>query len=907
MRHARPLTVVLVSVVAPTVQALQTTPADLTVVDLNGTLEPGSASTQASPEFAGDGFAWFRLDGLKSDRLARTDGTSAGTSTFTFEPPLFVPVLALQPFSFSPGTILVPTSIGPSSSHGLWSLGGTDAEVVLLTDATIGSTVGSSFVKVGSEAWFVAGTDATGQELWSTDGTPAGTKGLLELLPGPAGFLDQGAVIESGGVVYLTSTANGVPELYRTDGTAAGTTLLMSFPIPPSGVAPLFGYDVGGRLVLFVPTGPGISELWSSDGTSAGTVKLASDIGGGLLLGVGGGRLYILDSASALPFGGPWQLVATDGSQAGTSVVSLPDPTAGEVLAVLRGAVFESGPKAGQFVFWWATAATGIEPWISDGTAAGTGLLADVEPGPAGSSGAFPSFPQVDGATVYLRADTAAEGLEVWSTDGTAAGTAVFAPLEPGAQGVLGFSNSFVLTAGGVVFPYDDGSGLGQELWVTDGTTAGSQALADLSLGATASSNPGSLRRFLSSLLLTADDGVAGREAHVSDGTVAGTLLLGDLSPATSLIGGAPEQDFTPLGSRALFGLRELSNASAPFIGELWSTDGTAAGTALVERFDDPVNAGRVPEELTRAGDRVFFLLEEPFAGPSIGSAIAVSDGTTAGTSVLASFDGVPSALTALGDSAAFAVFAGATPGLWFSDGTQAGTQRLADLDFAGGFTAELIAYDGALYFGARAASGEEGLWTSDGTAAGTKLLAAINPVEFAIPSSFGVLGDQLLFGANDGLGGFDLWRTDGTAAGTQVLAELPAAPNGGQLQELTVTGDFAFFTRVDGPSLRGLWITDGTAAGTVQVTTFPSGSKLFLTDVGLVDQVAFTVGGQPWVSDGTAVGTRPVFPDDEWFGSIQQRLGGQLALVGTEDDIGTELFFLPALGRRGMGAHDDR
>src|SRR4051812_18739942 len=71
-------------------------------------------------------------------------------------------------------------------------------------------------------------------------------------------------------------------------------------------------------------------------------------------------------------------------------------------------------------IFSVTTPGAGAEPWVSDGTAAGTKLLKDIYPGASSSS---PSFMTKSGAFVYFAANDHVHGEELWRTDGTAAGT----------------------------------------------------------------------------------------------------------------------------------------------------------------------------------------------------------------------------------------------------------------------------------------------------------------------------------------------------------------------------------------------------------------------------------------------------------------------------------------------------
>lgn len=82
----------------------------------------------------------------------------------------------------------------------------------------------------------------------------------------------------------------------------------------------------------------------------------------------------------------------------------------------------------------------GFEPWVTDGTAAGTHRLLDVNAGSAGSLGSpFPLFQGFDfGGRGYFLADDGSNGMQLWTSDGTAAGTQLFAQVnDPGQTGAI--------------------------------------------------------------------------------------------------------------------------------------------------------------------------------------------------------------------------------------------------------------------------------------------------------------------------------------------------------------------------------------------------------------------------------------------------------------------------------------
>ena len=122
-----------------------------------------------------------------------------------------------------------------------------------------------------------------------------------------------------------------------------------------------------------------------------------------------------------------------------------------------------------------------------------------------------------------------------------------------------------------MLFTADDGTH-GQELWSSDGTAAGTAPLEDLSLEP-ASSSPYSLAALGASLLFSADDSVHAHELWKSDGKVSGTVLVKDIIAVPNDNNGSSPHEFVALGRIALFGTTDHF---------LWRTDGTESGTQPV-------------------------------------------------------------------------------------------------------------------------------------------------------------------------------------------------------------------------------------------------------------------------------------------------------------------------------------
>ncbi|GMU65291.1 MAG: hypothetical protein AMXMBFR36_15650 [Acidobacteriota bacterium] len=721
-------------------------------------------------------------------------------------------------------------------------------------------------------------------ELWTTDGTVAGTRPLRDLRGQP---LREAVALGGGALMVADSPATGY-ELWWTDGTASGTRLVEDIrPGAASSMPALVGV-LGG--IAFVAADDGVHgrELWRSDGTVGGTYLLAD-----LRPGAAG------------------------------SLREWDDPDR-------AGVTFD-----GRLLFRADDGVRGPELWRSDGHPDGTWLMKSFVPGAAGGE---PRRFQAAAGRLFLVAEDPAHGAELWASDGTGAGTARVADLVPGAVGSSPWPLGKV--PGRLVFAtgeYPD-----RTVWASDGTAAGTVPLAAVAVDWEQG------RATLGPRVLFFIREIGGpRQLWSSDGTAAGTGLVADVSGGGLHADGALaffvskglwRTDGTAAGTFELGAPCELPGATVAF-GDGWifscsyvdgphgwdravigRTDGTVAGTETLV-FDRPWEVGGGPASLTARASGVVFRQELDDAGPTLDWG---SDGTEAGTVELVytgagDFSGFhggallpdgelvfPSSADDAGDGQLFrtdgdlisavGVFdfgndgASATTrvadtvyflgsGLWRTDGTAAGTTEIVDGIEGFGLTDVF----GTLWLAGRhAADTPTVLWESRGTAATT----IAHPLGFAMDSfepegltRLDAAAGSFVFRAAGGLHRYD--PAGDVAIRFHTLAPVP--PAGWHPWRRAVVGATLYF--FDGTSDGGcaLWRSDGTVAGTVQVKSTGVAGCWPVEIVAMGGEVYFngcdvSRGCELWRSDGTAAGTVRITDLDPGIFSSQP---SQLAVVG--------------------------
>lgn len=97
-------------------------------------------------------------------------------------------------------------------------------------------------------------------------------------------------------------------------------------------------------------------------------------------------------------------------------------------------------------------------------------------------------------------------------------------------------------------------------------------------------------------------------------------------------------------------------------------------------------------------------------------------------------------------------------------------------------------------------------MWKSNGSEAGTARVADIHPTKSSSPSALAAAGGVVFFRADDGVHGRELWVSDGTEAGTRLVADLQPGGLSSFPDQLTPGEALLFFTASEAAHGWELW-----------------------------------------------------------------------------------------------------
>lgn len=409
---------------------------------------------------------------------------------------------------------------------------------------------------------------------------------------------------------------------------------------------------------------------------------------------------------------------------------------------------------------------------IAPASAADVTLINDVN-----TSGITAHWVTINNTTYF--AGRGPNGIELYATNGSAAGTQRLTDINPG----LGDSGIFNLTA------------VGETLYfVAQTSPSGARSLykydnEGLALVKTFASPQGlsNLRSVNGQLFFM----VMGdkNKPWKSDGTDAGTVAIP--CPEEFSIRG---QGTVFQGSSVLVAANDTSHGT-----ELWEID--LNGATLVSDFNPgPASGVTATDSPVVLGDYAYLPIQDG------GWHLAKTDGTSANTSIVADLETHPLGFALAGNHIYYVM----PTRIYATDGTGAGTLRILEqgtnsvvTDYVAGLgTKAILSASGSGAFG-------QELWMTDGTAEGTALLKDVRPgAAGSEPAQITAIGGNVYFAADDGVHGREPWVTNGTVAGTHMVADLePGAGSSNPTGFEEVPGGCAILasTTAAGP---GVWLT---------------------------------------------------------------------------------------------------
>ncbi len=363
------------------------------------------------------------------------------------------------------------------------------------------------------------GNDATGPEVWVTDGTPSGTHLVRDIWkdgpksPGrsaPAVYPVPSFQGVAGNRVLFTANDGTGEGLWAADDQDAWPLALKSWGYEPGSAVSLRD----GALLRATRLAQSPIALWLTDGLLSGTTQVSDvEVGGANLTSVAqqGDGMYF--SGRSNTGTSTYDLWVTDGRNRNTRRVAVAEGVIDQVtvagphvffevrrvispspnfvsekslwrydialgvagrLAILPESAGILGPVGDQV----ALAREGTDQvrrlWLSDDGPAGMHVLGDIQ-NPSRFANAPIPPPASDGRWIFMAQD-ADHGVEPWLTDGTATGTRILRDLNPGPAKAQ--PGNFVPCGNRFIFTANLGEGRGY--WISDGTPSGTRLMPEV-------------------------------------------------------------------------------------------------------------------------------------------------------------------------------------------------------------------------------------------------------------------------------------------------------------------------------------------------------------------------------------------------------------------------------------------
>ena len=381
------------------------------------------------------------------------------------------------------------------------------------------------------------------------------------------------------------------------------------------------------------------------------------------------------------------------------------------------------------------TTAEGEELWVTDGTESGTIMLKDIWLGNASSQVFETPSPLnqyfIKNGELYFTARDQPAAFSLWKTDGTPTGTVkVFDPI-----GFV-FGDNFTEFNGKWYFTGKNTDGMNPELYVTDGTEAGTNLFAEINPSTSntlaAGSNPRHFQVYDGYLYFAADNGTIGEELYRTDGItveLVADIFPNNLNPAFGK--SSSPNGFYIYNNDLYFSANLYDVGLNQILGRELFRYNTTEGIVFIK----DIFPGNLNGSLSYIRNYFFELNNELHFAACDGSngsnvyEIYKTDGTTSGTVKAVDYSalGNTSFSSGLIDNKQYSIindkmyFNHGVQQVWVTDGTNSETQQLTNTGMPNVPISNLnfkpIILNNSMYFGANSATGGVELWKLTETA----------------------------------------------------------------------------------------------------------------------------------------------------------------------------------------------
>jgi ELWxxDGT repeat protein len=369
------------------------------------------------------------------------------------------------------------------------------------------------------------------------------------------------------------------------------------------------------------------------------------------------------------------------------------------------------------------------------------------------------------------------------------------------------------------------------QLWKTDGTNTGIQLIKDLGSSLT-------INRFIpldNTLYFTTGNYWNDSQLWKTDGTQTGTILVKDFGNTISNI--------TEVNNSLYLDVSQYDSITATSTAQLWKTDSTGTGVELIKDFGNLTFGTTYEDKKISVNDSLYFEIGQSYnyylSSPPL-SQLWKSDGTNTGTAIVKDFGSskdINDFWGNLNNSFYFSVFSPNTEDyydttyeLWKSDGTDGGTTLVQD--FGKSSLDYLTTINNTLYFTVDNVDSltnitNHELWKVDSNG-NISLVKDLG--EFSI-QGWETLDNTLYLQASKTDSDTytqtaQLWKTDGTDMGTILVKEFPKSNWVWSYNSLGLEAinNSLYFPLTDPNYGTELWMSDGTETGTMMVADINPG-----------------------------------------------------------------------------------